>query len=545
VSHRGEKILARWQSMPTWMVVLALATVCLVVRLGLIERQGLWTDEFFSLAMATGHSLEHPAALADPAMGDYVETAEAVSPEFYTRYLEHDQPAAGPRRVLRAIAMSGTSPPVYNLLLWAWTRVAGTGDAALRLFSVIWAMACFAVLGLLARDIGGRTTALVTLVLFTFSPLSVYYSTEGRMYSLLMVLATSLVWLTLRLSRQGLRWWWLALWISVFAIGLLTHYFFAFVVAAVMICSMVSPGRCRRGVWLAGAAIGSLLVLPWFLQIPASMSAWRVTGRWLYFEPTPGYNRAVATLWLPASLLSIRGPWGGFATWDRCTAGILGVAFMLLLWQKKAVALFSQPRTLLWAWLVAACGGLLVFDLWRGTYVVAVRRYALAGLPAALLLVGFGLRSLRPRACTVLLILLVAVNAVGLRRMYFNISRAYSPYQQVGSYLAQNAGPGDLIIVHSIPSGVVGVARYLQEAGGVPAGTGFASWVGQLGQRQVPRDLLRLASGRRRVIVVNIHAVGEPAQQIEWLKENAELDVEERIQSALIDVFTPRNAAQF
>ena len=44
-----------------------LVVACVLVRLGLIDRQGLWADELFSLAMATGHSLEHPADKADPA----------------------------------------------------------------------------------------------------------------------------------------------------------------------------------------------------------------------------------------------------------------------------------------------------------------------------------------------------------------------------------------------------------------------------------------------------------------------------------------------
>ena len=63
---------------------------CALIRIGLVERHGLWVDEFFSLAMATGHSLEHPADRADPALGDYVEAPRALPPAAYSRYLEHD-----------------------------------------------------------------------------------------------------------------------------------------------------------------------------------------------------------------------------------------------------------------------------------------------------------------------------------------------------------------------------------------------------------------------------------------------------------------------
>jgi hypothetical protein len=42
--------------------LLAVAVLALVARLPLVGRQALWADEVFSLAIATGHSLEHPAA---------------------------------------------------------------------------------------------------------------------------------------------------------------------------------------------------------------------------------------------------------------------------------------------------------------------------------------------------------------------------------------------------------------------------------------------------------------------------------------------------
>ena len=56
---------------------LLLFGVAVVLRLVLAGERGLWADELFSLAMATGHSLEHPAAEADPARGDFVEQREA------------------------------------------------------------------------------------------------------------------------------------------------------------------------------------------------------------------------------------------------------------------------------------------------------------------------------------------------------------------------------------------------------------------------------------------------------------------------------------
>ena len=94
-------------------------------------RPGLWGDEIFSLAMATGHSLEHPAAAADPRLGRLRPAGRTPSPPpVFRRYAEHERPAGrDPAASIRAVALSDTSPPLYYLLLNGWTRALGTGDA--------------------------------------------------------------------------------------------------------------------------------------------------------------------------------------------------------------------------------------------------------------------------------------------------------------------------------------------------------------------------------------------------------------------------------
>ena len=48
-----------------WML-LGFFVIAALLWISVAERSSLWVDEIFSLAMATGHSLEHPAAAADP-----------------------------------------------------------------------------------------------------------------------------------------------------------------------------------------------------------------------------------------------------------------------------------------------------------------------------------------------------------------------------------------------------------------------------------------------------------------------------------------------
>ena len=85
---------------------------------------------------------------------------------------------------MRAVFLSDTSPPLYYLLLSAWTRVAGTSDAALRLFSTLCALLCLPLLWRVGHEVGDRTTALVACLLFAVAPPVLYFASEGRMYAL-------------------------------------------------------------------------------------------------------------------------------------------------------------------------------------------------------------------------------------------------------------------------------------------------------------------------------------------------------------------------
>jgi hypothetical protein len=152
-------------------------------------------------------------------------------------------------------------------------------------------------------------------------------------------------------------------------------------------------------------------------------------------------------------------------------------------------------------------------------------------MPAGMLLAGLAIGALPARLGLGALALLVAAWAPGLRAVFDGRARAWEPYRQVATEVGAWAGPGDLVLVHAIPSGVLGVARYLDAA--VP----MAAWVGQLGRRRVPEDLDVLLAGRARVAVIRIHDVGEPAPEEAWLRAHATLLREERRAGATVVYF--------
>ena len=508
--------------------VLLVIAVAALPRVFLAARQDLWADELFSLAVATGHSLEHPAASAVPALGDFVEPAGAVPPATFRQYLEHESPPAGPGRVIRAVLLSDTSPPLYYLALAAWTRVAGTSDFALHTCSVAWALATMPLIWLLGHRLGGPREALIACVLFALAPVSLYYSVEVRMYSQLWFMSALTAWLSLRLHDRGGPGA-LVLWTLASAAGFLTHYFYVFLWAASVLWLVLRPGRCTR-VQLAAAALAALiLVAPWYRLVPESLALWRVTGHWLDGRPPAGKLLA-APFTLSWSLLSGRGLWGGVKAVDTGGA-LLMLALGIALLRRGRAAVIGDGRDLVWLWAIAACAGPVVFDLVRGTSTSLISRYALAGMPAAILLAALAIGTLPPRLGLGALALLVGTWAPALRDVFAHRARAWEPYRVAAAQVGAWAAPGDLVIVHSIPSGVLGIARYLE------ADVPIAAWVGQLGLRRMPEDLAALLAGRHRVVLIRIHEVGEPAPEEAWLRANATVLRDERRAGATIVYF--------
>ena len=165
-------------------------------------------------------------------------------------------------------------------------------------------------------------------------------------------------------------------------------------------------------------------------------------------------------------------------------------------------------------------------------------------MPAAFVLVGVALARLHPVVRGGLVGALALLCLVGVRNVHGWESRNGEPFREVGTLLGEEAGPDDVVIVHSIPSGVSGVARYMT-LHAPESEAAFASWVGQLGQRRVPEDLMALAAGRKRVIHVDVHAVGAEAPERDWLLAHASLAARKQLGAATLLYFVPEDRERF
>jgi hypothetical protein len=130
-----------------------LTLLALALRVLRLDFQPLWWDEGYSVWFAT-HPLEQMAAL----------TALDIH------------------------------PPLYYALLHGWIGPLGAGPVALRLFSVAAGVLAIPAIYALGRRMLNTRAGLLAAFLLAINPFHVYYSQEVRMYGLMALLSTGVLW---------------------------------------------------------------------------------------------------------------------------------------------------------------------------------------------------------------------------------------------------------------------------------------------------------------------------------------------------------------
>jgi hypothetical protein len=520
-------------------ILFAIFAIMATLQIGLAARQCLWVDELFSLAIATGHSLEHPAAAADPKLGDFVEPKQPVPAEEFRRYLRHDSPPAGPDRVVRAVLLSDTSPPLYYILLYIWTLTFGTSDIVLRLFSIAWSLACFPLIASIARRTGGKRAIIPACAFFALSPLALYFSGEGRMYSLFLFCVVAAAWASLVLHQDGGSVIRLGLWVLASLAGFLTHYFFIFPWMGIVMFLLLQSGKFGRWRLLGCVVLLGLAMLPWYALVAGSLSNWRITQGWLHLVPTEfNRSRAIRNHFLQFFTS------GGAGLWDsRRWSSLLSLALFALIaaamaWRLR-LRIFTGPHLLVVLWFLFVCAAPTLLDLIQHTYITNNPRYTFVALPAAYLLAAIGLCTLNQRTALVVLLLILLSWIAPIVKVYQQRSRGGESFLDVGRVASSINGSSDLVLIHSIPSGVLGVARYADGA------SKLASWIEQLGNRRVPESIQLLAAGHHRILFILAHPLAERAPEETWLRANGIVVREKWMQRIKVVELQPREVATF
>ncbi|MBS2023888.1 MAG: glycosyltransferase family 39 protein [Deltaproteobacteria bacterium] len=280
-----------------------------------------------------------------------------------------------------------TNPPLYYLGLHAWTALFGTGELAARLPSALFGVLAAALAGWFGRLAAGRRVGWFCLAFLAVSPMAIQWSQNARAYApyLCATLAASCCYL--RWLRTGRASWAAGTALSLSLSAWLHHYWvFHFAALQLHALSLALRGRLRLRAWLALSAAVIISFLPWLGVVLTQAARIQREGFWI---GRPGVGAVEATLrtFMLSPDLS-----------HRLSLAYVALAALGLVRFRRGTLLPSAPaprrRAALLPALVFVCPIALpvLWSLVRQP--IFMDRYAIAALPAFLVLVGRGLVSL-------------------------------------------------------------------------------------------------------------------------------------------------------
>jgi mannosyltransferase len=180
--------------------------------------------------------------------------------------------------MLASLPSSESTPPLYYVLAWLWSKTFGTGEVGLRALSALLGAATVPVAYAAGTLLVSRRAGIFTAGLVACSPLLVWYSQEARSYALLALLsALSLLFFREAWLRPSPRA--LALWSLVACFALATHYFAVFLIGAEAVW-LLTVRRCRA-VWVGVGVVAAagIALLPLALHQESTDQTWWITAR--------------------------------------------------------------------------------------------------------------------------------------------------------------------------------------------------------------------------------------------------------------------------
>jgi hypothetical protein len=397
-------------------------------------------------------------------------------------------------------------PPLHFLALHFWLKLAGQSEFSVRFLSLISGVLSVPLLFKLGRELFNRRVGSLAAFLLSISPFHVWFSQEGRMYTLAALLSLSSVYTFVLLLRKEAsstrRHLWLG-YVVTSALGLYTHFYFAFIILFENIAFLAwwiqnrsegiakSPPlawiwRSRLSkigsaestnseftnlrTWLLAQLCIALLFLPW-----ARFVATRYAADATYWEGALGLLTTAKETFTAFSVgHTMGGKVADLAAFGFVTLAAAGVLASLWEWKLESntqspISNLQHPMGLVLLNLAVPIGALFAISYHRPKFAP---RYLLPVLPAFHLLVAVGLDKLasgcrfwvkdsRWLGATALIGLLcslgfVSVASAGsLANYYFEDGYSRSDFRSVAEYISSYAEAKDAIILvggHMLPA---------------------------------------------------------------------------------------------
>ncbi len=219
--------------------------------------------------------------------------------------------------MLSHLSASESSPPLYYVLVWLWTKVFGAGPLGFRSLSALVGTLTIPVLYAAGRQISPRVGVWVA-ALASVNPAMYYYSQEARCYALLILFSAAafVLWQRALQAPSGRR---LALWAGASILALLTHYFAAFLF--IPEAALLARRLGWRRMWAPAGAV----VLVGLALLPLAASQ-RASGKVHWIEEASLISRVAET-----AKLFVVGVYGPLEIVSALLAGALVAGSLALL----------------------------------------------------------------------------------------------------------------------------------------------------------------------------------------------------------------------
>jgi 4-amino-4-deoxy-L-arabinose transferase-like glycosyltransferase len=353
-------------------------------------------------------------------------------------------------------------PPLWQLIMVAWSAVAGQSEFALRFLPALAGVVQVSLIWVLARKIdrpsgitGHWQLPFLSALLVTVAPVLVLYSQEARMYTLVVALALVSLYATMRLAEQPTSgWFWPYVLVNWAMLGL--HYYSVLLIGAEALALLwwlgQSKWRKSAGRIVGAVAVALLPLLIWMALAPAFQATVAVvlaTRR----EAQPGVGAFLGGLWRDLNFGAIRWqPAQAWLSYLLVPLAVIGLTDVLALTRRTARSKladqwldfpFPRPLLVLLAILVPVVVSTFLFH-------TLATRYLLFVGPLLALLVAGGIRWLWRidwRLGGLWLGVALMVAGAGLLH-YFGLYRK-SDYREMAHTLITRLSPEDGVLLEA------------------------------------------------------------------------------------------------
>jgi mannosyltransferase len=345
---------------------------------------------------------------------------------------------------IRTLPGNYVHPPFYFIILHIWSRLVGQSEFSLRFLSALFGTLTTAMTYKLARALFDRRTALLSGLFLALCPYHVYYSQETRMYTLatFLGLVGACCFFQALERRDGAFW---TGFVVCSVLGLYTHYYTLFLLlfenlfflSLIIVCRQY---RCSFKAWLLAQLAVFCLYLPWLpallVQSTGDNSNWikalppgvYLLATLIAYFVTPDPER---TLFLLVGSFGVIFPVIFGAIGARIAENRQGLSFPLGKNRLYVLAYLVIP------FLAAYAASFLIKP-------ILVNRYLVICVPAACILLAYGLMLLRPKFLALLLSFILGwTMIVYLDGIYQTTNR--EDWKSAARYLSTRIQRDDLI----------------------------------------------------------------------------------------------------